>query len=603
MAEFRITNILVQRANASTWTSQNPTLLDGEIGFERDTYKLKVGNGVDDWNTLPYITGSGGGGGGFTQEQIEDIINNLIVAGTGITKVYNDAGNTLTLSITDEVFTSAEKTKLSNIEDGAQVNPTDSEIVQIINNEIGSTDWQTPLSQEQVQDFMASALTGGSQTNITVTYNDASNVFDFFVTSGGGGGVGLTQEEIEDLVAGFIINGTGLSKVYDDVTGQLTLSLSNEIFTTSEKNKLAGIETGATADQLAADVPIADVGGNFLATNVESALLELFNNKVGLESNNIYTAINHFNSVLTSGDSGLFLGENEGVSGIRWKFIKNQGSDKLELQTQNLAATTYSGTYTTRYTLDDSGSPVDGTDIITKAYGDANYLGGTDNLGNHIATQDLNMAENNIINSGIIYVNGTATTANDFVIGRSNTGSYFYDEESFNSTSLGYFEISASTGSGTYTGNFDVVNGVLSEAGAPVIVSNVSGVSGAAIVSNFISVSQSEYDAIVTPDPNTVYYIEDAIDYSTPISSTSTAIDMGYWGGNYVSMASANTATTYTTLDPQLGGWAKVRINAASQPTVTGATLITGSTFIPSTDMYMYVTYNGTTTEYWFEEI
>lgn len=50
-----------QLSKASTeWTSLNPTLLEGEIGFESDTNKLKVGNGVDAWNNLEYVTGSRG---------------------------------------------------------------------------------------------------------------------------------------------------------------------------------------------------------------------------------------------------------------------------------------------------------------------------------------------------------------------------------------------------------------------------------------------------------------------------------------------------------------------------------------------------------------
>lgn len=48
-----------QLSKASTeWTSLNPTLLEGEIGFESDTNKLKVGNGVDAWNNLEYVAGS-----------------------------------------------------------------------------------------------------------------------------------------------------------------------------------------------------------------------------------------------------------------------------------------------------------------------------------------------------------------------------------------------------------------------------------------------------------------------------------------------------------------------------------------------------------------
>ena len=36
-------------------------LKDGEPAFEKDTGKLKIGNGVSDYADLPYISGGGGG--------------------------------------------------------------------------------------------------------------------------------------------------------------------------------------------------------------------------------------------------------------------------------------------------------------------------------------------------------------------------------------------------------------------------------------------------------------------------------------------------------------------------------------------------------------
>jgi len=40
---------------AANWTSINPTLLSAEIGLERDTNKIKIGNGSTAWNSLGYF--------------------------------------------------------------------------------------------------------------------------------------------------------------------------------------------------------------------------------------------------------------------------------------------------------------------------------------------------------------------------------------------------------------------------------------------------------------------------------------------------------------------------------------------------------------------
>lgn len=55
--------IKVRRGTASDWTSANPVLAAGEIGFESDTNKLKIGDGSTAWSSLSYVTGTGGGGG------------------------------------------------------------------------------------------------------------------------------------------------------------------------------------------------------------------------------------------------------------------------------------------------------------------------------------------------------------------------------------------------------------------------------------------------------------------------------------------------------------------------------------------------------------
>lgn len=48
------TQIKLRRGTAAQWSSANPTLADGEVGFETDTLKFKLGNGSSSWSSLPY---------------------------------------------------------------------------------------------------------------------------------------------------------------------------------------------------------------------------------------------------------------------------------------------------------------------------------------------------------------------------------------------------------------------------------------------------------------------------------------------------------------------------------------------------------------------
>lgn len=70
-----------RRGTASGATSSNPILAEGEPGYEVDTNKMKIGDGISEWVDLPYFGGSGGGG-------IESI-----VAGTDISVDNTDPEN------------------------------------------------------------------------------------------------------------------------------------------------------------------------------------------------------------------------------------------------------------------------------------------------------------------------------------------------------------------------------------------------------------------------------------------------------------------------------------------------------------------------------
>ena len=52
-----ITRFKLRNGTAAAWTAANPVLLVGEVGFESDTRKLKLGDGTTAWNSLLYVQG------------------------------------------------------------------------------------------------------------------------------------------------------------------------------------------------------------------------------------------------------------------------------------------------------------------------------------------------------------------------------------------------------------------------------------------------------------------------------------------------------------------------------------------------------------------
>lgn len=50
-----IDHIAISSKTASDWTTENPVLLKGELGFESDTQRMKCGDGIKNWKSLSYL--------------------------------------------------------------------------------------------------------------------------------------------------------------------------------------------------------------------------------------------------------------------------------------------------------------------------------------------------------------------------------------------------------------------------------------------------------------------------------------------------------------------------------------------------------------------
>lgn len=123
--------IQVRRDTAENWTSENPVLALGEIGYETDFVKCKFGDGVSVWTELPYAVEAP-----FTSEEKAKLAGvesgaqvNAVASVHGRSgAVHAQAGDYTADQIADTatkvMMTLDERNKLGEIEAGAQVNPT-----------------------------------------------------------------------------------------------------------------------------------------------------------------------------------------------------------------------------------------------------------------------------------------------------------------------------------------------------------------------------------------------------------------------------------------------------------------------------------------------
>ena len=107
--------IQLRRDTAANWTTNNPVMGAGEFGFETDTSKFKIGNGVTAWASLSYIIvddlGSVAPGKGASTVGVEDSGGNY--TGTDVEAVLAEISTSLGLK------TDASELAATTLNDGA----------------------------------------------------------------------------------------------------------------------------------------------------------------------------------------------------------------------------------------------------------------------------------------------------------------------------------------------------------------------------------------------------------------------------------------------------------------------------------------------------
>ena len=142
--------IQVKRGTAAAWTSANPTLTAGEIGFESDTKKMKVGDGSTAWTSLTYTATDG------------DISG--VTAGTGLSGGGSSGGVTLAI----DTATTVDKTTAQTLTNKTLTSP-------IINNAVNTG--SILVSPEERATILATAATG------TINFDAATQGVLYYTTN------------------------------------------------------------------------------------------------------------------------------------------------------------------------------------------------------------------------------------------------------------------------------------------------------------------------------------------------------------------------------------------------------------------------------------
>jgi hypothetical protein len=106
------TRIQNRRDTAANWTANNPTLSDGEIGFETDTGKFKIGKSNTAWTSLQYAQVAGDDGLSYDIYPTVDSNGLVPPSNSGITMNNSSVGASYSIYGADTLFKAGDWIKL-----------------------------------------------------------------------------------------------------------------------------------------------------------------------------------------------------------------------------------------------------------------------------------------------------------------------------------------------------------------------------------------------------------------------------------------------------------------------------------------------------------
>ena len=252
-----MTIIQHKRGTSSNWTSSNPILAVGEIGYETDTGKFKIGNGTSTWSALSYFEIASGAGSGTVTSVTLTLPTGLTVSGSPIT-----TSGTLAVSFDTgySIPTTAKQTEWdtaygwgNHASAGYQAGDADLTAIAALsaNGLLRKTagtwgmDTATYLTSYTETDTLSDVTGRGATTNSAISITNATS--STTTTTGAlkvTGGVGI----VENLNVGGNVVVTGDLTVKDLTVNGTTTTINSTIITVDDPIFTLGGDTAPGSD-------------------------------------------------------------------------------------------------------------------------------------------------------------------------------------------------------------------------------------------------------------------------------------------------------------------------------------------------------------------
>ena len=326
----------LRRDTAANWSSNNPTLAEGELGYDKTNVYLKIGDGTTAWNSLGQFTQS--------EESITDFIGGTVTGNTEtfITVTYNDSDNTL-----DFVVPVLDEDNLST--NSATHLATQQSIKAYVDAQVTAQDldFQGDSGGALSIDLDSETLDIAGGTNIT--------------TAGSGNTVTVNIDPIDEdnMASNSATQVPSQQSVKAYVDSQVTAqdldiagdSGTDSIDLDSETLTFAGttneITTAVTGNTVTIGLPDnVTIAGNLTVsgtqTTVSSTTVNIADPMLSLATNNTSADavdIGFYGLYDTSGSQDLYSGLFRDASDTKWKLFKD--SQAVPTTTVNIGATGY----------------------------------------------------------------------------------------------------------------------------------------------------------------------------------------------------------------------------------------------------------------------